>query len=77
MKKIVPLALLIPGFLIMSGSFVYYAANALPYPDPTAELLARQSAEAKKLSLIFVPGLISFIVGGAWLWRGSRPKKHT
>lgn len=54
---------------------MYYAANALPYPDPTAELLAGQSAEAKKWSLLFAIGLISFIVGGAWLWRGSRPKK--
>lgn len=76
MKKIAPFALLIIGFLVMSGSFVYYAGNALPYPDPTAELLAHQAAEAKKWSLLFVLGFLSTAIGGAWLWRRLRAKRR-
>jgi len=74
MQKIAPFALLILGFLLMSGSFVYYAGNALPYPDPTAELLAYQAAEAKKWALLFALGLVATASGGAWLWRRLRAK---
>ena len=71
----VPFVLLIAGFLVMSGSFVYYASNALPYPDPTAELLAHQAAEARKWWLLFALGLLCTALGGAWLWRRLRAKR--
>jgi hypothetical protein len=74
LRKIAPLALLILGILVMSGSFIYYAGNALPYPDPTAELLSHQAAEAKKWSMLFVLGLVATAIGGTWLWRRSRVK---
>jgi len=74
MKKIAPLALLILGFLVMSVSFFYYAGNALPYPDATAELLSYQTAEANKWALLFALGLVSAATGGAWLWRRLRAK---
>ncbi|MBD2176809.1 hypothetical protein H6F42_07765 [Pseudanabaena sp. FACHB-1998] len=77
MKKIAPLALLILGFLVMSVSFVYYAGNALPYPDATAELLAYQTAEANKWALLFALGFVSAATGGTWLLRRLRAKKRT
>ena len=76
MKKIAPLVLLILGFLVMSGSFVYYAGNAIPYPDATAELLAYQAAEANRWALLFALGVVATATGGAWLWRRIRAKKR-
>ena len=52
MRNALSLALLILGLFVMAVSFMYYAGNALPYPDPTAELLAHQAAEARKWSLL-------------------------
>jgi len=40
---------------VLSGSFVYYAGNTLPYPAPAAELLACQAAEAGKWRPLFSP----------------------
>ena len=75
MRTMAPLVLLIVGFLLMSGSFVYYASNGLPYPDPTAELLAHQAAEAKKWGLLFALGLLCTAIGGASLWRRLRARR--
>jgi hypothetical protein len=47
MRNIPSLALLFLGLLVMAVSFMYYAGNALPYPDPTAELLAHQAGRQK------------------------------
>jgi len=76
MNKIAPLALLISGCLVMAVSFLYYAANGLPYPDPTAELLVHQAAEAKKWGLLFWLGLLISALAGVWLWRRSGEKNH-
>jgi LPXTG-motif cell wall-anchored protein len=76
MKKIAPFALLILGFLLMSGSFIYYAGNAIPYPDATSELLAYQTAQANKWALLFALGLVVTATGAAWLWRRRRAKKR-
>jgi hypothetical protein len=73
-RKIPSLALLILGLLVMAVSFLYYAANALPYPDPTAELLTYQTGEAEKWSLLFALGFLATTIGGACLWRRSRAK---
>jgi hypothetical protein len=74
MRNIPSLALLILGLLVMAVSFMHYAGNALPYPDPTAELLAHQAAEARKWSLLFALGLLASAIGGLCLWRRSRAK---
>ena len=76
MQKLAAFALLILGLIVMSGSFLYYAGNALPYPDPTPELLASQAAEANKWSLLFALGMLASTLGGAWLWRRSRSKRR-
>lgn len=74
-RKVTSLALLITGILVMAVSFLYYAGTALPYPDPTAELLAQQTAEAKKWSLLFTVGFLATLFGGAWLWAHFRSRK--
>lgn len=76
MNKFAPLALFIFGFLVVAVSFLYYAANGLPYPDPTAELLAHQALEAKKWGLLFWIGLLISALAGVWLWRRSGEKNH-
>jgi hypothetical protein len=74
MRNVLSLALLILGLLVMSVSFMYYAGNALPYPDPTVELLVHQAAEARKWSLLLALGLLASAIGGLCFWRRSRAK---
>lgn len=74
MNRIAPIALLVFGCLVMAVSFLHYAGNALPYPDPTAELLAHQAAEAKKWCLLFGLGMLVSALGGVSLWRQARKK---
>jgi hypothetical protein len=76
MRKRVPLALLILGGVAMVGGFLYAAAEALPYQDPTAEMLARQAARVTMCNLISASGLLAAATGGVWLWLGSRTKKR-
>jgi hypothetical protein len=76
MREIRSLALLVLGLLVMAVSFMYYAGNALPYPDPTAELLAHQAGEARKWGLLFALGVLATTIGGACVWRRSRAKKR-
>lgn len=74
MRNALSLAFLILGLLVMAVSFMYYAGNALPYPDPTAELLTHQAAEARKWSLLFALGLLASAIGALCFWRRSRAK---
>lgn len=76
LQRIAPFALLNLGFLIMLGSLVYFSGNALPYPDPTPELLAYQTEMAQKLARLFVLGLIVATAGGVWRWRQARATGH-
>ncbi len=54
----IPIILLLSGLVAMVFSFVYYAANALPYQDVTIEQLAYQAEEATKYTVIFWFGFI-------------------
>lgn len=47
-KKLAPISVIFFGLLIVLGAFFYGAGNALPYPDPTPELIAYQDNNAKK-----------------------------
>jgi H+/Cl- antiporter ClcA len=76
MKKIVPFVFIVLGFLVMAGSCVQYAGNAIPYQDATAELLAHQATEAKKWTLLFALGLAVTATGSVWLWRRLRTNKR-
>jgi hypothetical protein len=76
LRKIAPFALLIFGMLVMLGAFLYAAGNALPYQDPTAEMLAHQATEARKWSAIFVIGLLATASAGVWLWLRSRARRR-
>jgi len=45
----------------------YEAGNALPYPDPTPELIAYQDNNAKKAYIVFIVGLLISACGNSWL----------
>ena len=73
-RKYAPWSLLVLGLLVMLGAFLYGAGNALPYQDPTAELLAYQAAKAAKINAVFILGFLVAVASGAWLWKRVRSK---
>jgi hypothetical protein len=75
-RRIAPSAVLILGLLVMLGAFLYSAANALPYQDPTAEMLAHQAAEGRKWMTIALFGLLATLCGIAWIWLRMRAGKR-
>lgn len=76
LRKLAPFALLVIGSLVMLVAFLFFAGNAIPYQDPTAELLSHQAAEARNWSLLFAIGLAATVSGAVWLWRRWRAKQH-
>jgi hypothetical protein len=76
MIKFVPFALLILGMIVMAYAFLYGSGNALPYQDPTPEMLAYQAAEATRYCITFAFGALAATFGGGWLWRRTRVKKR-
>ncbi len=76
MRKFAPLALLTVGLLVMLGAFLCLAGNALPYQDPTAELLAHQASEARKWNILFLVGLVATATGAIWLLVRRRAKRR-
>ena len=76
MRKFAPLALLTVGLLVMLGAFLCLAGNALPYQDPTAELLAHQASEARKWNVLFLVGLVATATGGTWLVARRRARRR-
>lgn len=75
LRKIAPVALLAVGSLIMLGSFLLYAGNAIPYQDATPEMLTYQAAEAQKWGVLFLLGLAVTASGIVWLWRRWRERR--
>ncbi|TXH75640.1 MAG: hypothetical protein E6Q88_03365 [Lysobacteraceae bacterium] len=71
-----PFALLAFGLLVMLGAFSLFAANALPYQDPSAEMLAHQAAEARKWGAVMMLGFFTTASGGLWLWLRLRARKR-
>lgn len=66
-KKLAPISVIFFGLLIVLGAFFYGAGNALPYPDPTPELIAYQDNNAKKAYIVFIVGLLISACGISWL----------
>jgi hypothetical protein len=75
--KFAPVGLFMLGLLVMLGAFLYGAANALPYPDPTAEMLAYQAARADKANAILMIGFFATAAGGTWIWIRSRSRRRS
>ncbi len=75
-RKYAPWSLLVLGLLVMLGAFLCGAGNALPYQDPTAELLAYQAAKAAKINAVFILGFLVAVASGVWLWKRLRSKKR-
>jgi hypothetical protein len=74
--------LLVAACLLPCFSFVLDAGSALPYQDPTPEMLAKQAAEnaaaERRLAVFAVIGGILAVLGlialvYAWRHRRSRP----
>ncbi len=60
------------GLLGACLSFIILAGAALPYPDPTPELLAQQSSRVQFWSYCLLLHFVLLIVGSWGLWRSRR-----
>lgn len=62
----------VSGLLMTTGAFLLWAANGLPYPDATAELLRGQRERAIQLGLVMLIGMAITVAGSIYLWRSRR-----
>lgn len=74
-RNAAPYVLLIIGWLLVTlGAFLCLAGNALPYPDPTPELLSKQATKAQIWHAVFQLGVLTTAGGGILIWLRSRAK---
>jgi hypothetical protein len=66
--------LVVVGLLGAGFGFLELSGASLPYPDPTPEMLERQSDQIQFWGLSLLASILILIVGCWGLWR-SRPKK--
>jgi len=72
----------IPHFIWLAGGAVTlfavadYCSHALPYQDPTPELLAVQQGQIQTAEFLAALGVFLVVAGIAWVYfrRGSRPR---
>ena len=72
----------IPHFLWLAGGVVTlfavgsYCGHALPYQDPTPELLAGQRGQIQTAEILAAVGVVLVVTGLAWVVfrRGSQPQ---
>lgn len=67
--------LLAAALVVATIGFLWLAAEALPYPDPTADLLTKQSAYMRRARWLMAGGIIVAVVNAIWLWKTSRNSK--
>mgnify|MGYP006174339767 CR=1 FL=1 len=74
-RRFTPIACLLLGLGVMAWALMAIAGNALPFPDPTPELLARQAAVSTRAMVLLLVGLVVALggVGGLW-WRRRRSR---
>ncbi len=75
MYKHLPVILIVCGAVLIAGSFLFGASNALPYPDPTAEQLALQASKANMFKLAFFIGVMDVVSGLCLLWVRANKKR--
>jgi hypothetical protein len=64
MKRFWPIFLVVAGFFLLLGGFIYDAIYAgIPYQDPTPEMSARYSRHANIASTIRWCGVWAFLFG--------------
>ena len=76
MHKHLPVLLIVCGAILIVGSFLFGASNALPYQDPTAEQLAAQSSKATMLKLTFFIGVLDMVAGFCLMWVRANKKRR-
>ena len=68
--------LLLPAALTIAATgFFLYATAALPYPDPTPELLSGQARDIRTAQALLFGGLLVFLADAVWLWKARRKSK--
>ena len=76
--RVVPL---LAGIAVTLIGGVRYAGAALPYPDPTPQLLAGQALQLSAARALIIAGLALAAVGVVWLvfaqWRGASGRNRT
>ena len=64
--------LLAAALVVTTIGFLWLAAAALPFPDPTAELLAKQNADMRQARWLLAGGIIAAAGSAIWLWKTNR-----
>ena len=62
------------GVICVAWSFVELSAASLPYPDPTPELLIKQSEQIEFWSSSLLLSFVVLGIGCVALWRNHRKK---
>jgi hypothetical protein len=73
--RVTALLVLPVALAIAAVGFFLYAGAALPYQDPTPELLNSQAKDIRTSQMLLFGGLLVFIVDAIWLWR-TRPGRR-
>ena len=73
-KRYIPYLMLFAGLGVSIFAFLCMAANALPYQDATAEMLAEQKIQEKNWLILICIGLAVALCGGLLLRRRSAVK---
>jgi hypothetical protein len=73
--RLTALLLLPAAFAIAAVGFFLYAAAALPYPDPTPELLSEQAKDIRTAQALLFGGLFVFLADAVWLWKARQKSK--
>jgi hypothetical protein len=64
--------LLVIGIMGACFSFVTLSGAALPYPDPTPEMLLQQSGRVQFWGYSLLVSSLLIVVGGWGVWRSCR-----
>jgi hypothetical protein len=75
--KFIPLIILLAGGGIMIYALGSYAGHALPYQDPTHELIEIQHTQLQTAKFLAVIGAIFIVAGGIWWFSKSSPKPRS
>ena len=68
--------LLLPASLVIAAvGFFQYAAAALPYPDPTPELLSGQASDIRTAQALLFGGLFVLLADAVWLWKARHKSR--
>jgi hypothetical protein len=67
--RIIVLLLFLAALASSAVGFLWYSGASMPYPDPSPELLTKQSDDMQNALTVFFVGLIVAVASGVWLWK--------